>query len=83
MFQMPKCPSSLLQRFPPVCPKWHFSAISPETHTREKVMAVKPVTSQSGILGYKTISSRVSLAYCTVTMDNLHHLTGCLDQSSL
>ena len=27
-----------------------------------------------------TFSSRVSLAYCAVTMDNLHRLTGCLGQ---
>ena len=46
-------------------------------------LAVKPVTSHSGILGYKTISSRVSISYCAITMDNLHHLTGCLGQSSL
>src|SRR5215216_3557242 len=27
-----------------------------------------------------TFSSLVSFPYCTVTMDNLHHLTGCLGQ---
>ena len=46
-----------------------------------KVMTVKPVTSQSGIFGCETFSSRVSL--CAVTMDNLHHLTGCSGQYSL
>ena len=47
----------------------------------KKVMTVKPVTSQSGIFGYKTFSSRVSL--CAVTMDNLHRLTWCSGQHSL
>ena len=47
----------------------------------KKVMTVKPVTSRSGIFGCETFSSRVSLS--AVTMDNLHHLTGCLGQYSL
>ena len=47
----------------------------------KKVMTVKPITSQSGIFGCETFSSRVSL--CAITMDNLHHLTGCLGQYSL
>ena len=43
-------------------------------------LAVKPVTSSSRV---SVASSRVSVASCAVTMDNLHHLTGCSGQSSL
>ena len=38
----------------------------------KKVMTVKPITSQSGILGYKTFSSRVSL--CAVTISTFFHM---------
>src|SRR3989337_1287775 len=58
-----------------------FQIYKSENSLEKKVMAVKLVTSQSGIFGCKTFSSRVSL--CAITMDNLHHLTRCSGQYSL
>src|SRR3989337_1903210 len=60
---------------------WTFQIYKSRNSLEKKVMTVKPVTSQSGIFGCKTFSSRVSI--CVVTMDNLHHLTRCTGQYSL
>src|SRR5215216_2168531 len=51
-----------------------FQIYKSRNSLEKKVMTVKPVTSQSGIFGYETFSSRVSL--CAVTMDNLNYLIG-------
>src|SRR3989337_1459169 len=74
-----------------LCTKWTISfkvsGFRTKTHLLQRnfIFSSRNQSHHQNSCGEKvfTFSSRVSLAYCAITMDDLHRLTWCLGQPSL